>query len=107
MDGHFFKGSFPAKDGPLTLGHEFAGIIEDQGSSVKGFKIGQSVAIDPNSGCNKCDFCHTGKYHFCNNGGINNTIGIFRDGGWSTHAVVPESQVTVYLLSSYTKTKTL
>lgn len=98
-DLHILDGSFPAKsDGNLTLGHEFSGVIEDVGSIVKGFKIGQSVAIDPNSGCNKCDFCHTGKYHFCDNGGINNTIGIFRNGGWSTHAVVPESQV--YLLPS-------
>lgn len=34
-----------------------------------------------------------GTYHFCNSGGINTTIGIYRDGGWATHAVVPETQV--------------
>ncbi|XP_015115847.1 D-arabinitol dehydrogenase 1 [Diachasma alloeum] len=93
-DLHILDGSFPAKkDGRLTLGHEFAGTIEALGSAVKIFKIGQKVAVDPNSGCNKCSYCHNGKYHFCENGGINHTIGIFRNGGWATHAVVPETQV--------------
>ncbi|XP_011301827.1 D-arabinitol dehydrogenase 1 [Fopius arisanus] len=93
-DLHILEGSFPAKkDGCLTLGHEFSGTIEALGGAVKTLKIGQKVAVDPNSGCNKCSFCHNGKYHFCENGGINNTIGIFRNGGWATHAVVPETQV--------------
>lgn len=91
-------GSFPCKkDEPLILGHEFVGTIDKLGSEVVIFKIGQRVAVDPNSGCNKCDHCHNANYHFCRAGGINNTIGIFRDGGWATHVVVPESQV--YLLS--------
>jgi len=57
------------------------------------FKIGQRVAVDPNNGCNKCDHCHNANYHYCAYGGINNTIGIFKDGGWATHALVPETQV--------------
>ncbi|XP_025073226.1 LOW QUALITY PROTEIN: D-arabinitol dehydrogenase 1-like [Pogonomyrmex barbatus] len=32
-------------------------------------------------------------YHFCKRGGLNSTIGIYRDGGWATHALVPETQV--------------
>lgn len=90
----FFQGSFPCRDnGPLTLGHEFVGTIDELGSGVTIFEVGQRVAIDPNSGCNKCDHCHNANYHFCKNGGINNTIGIFRDGGWATHVLVPETQV--------------
>ncbi|XP_071573995.1 sorbitol dehydrogenase [Temnothorax nylanderi] len=93
-DLHILEGSFPCKeDGPLTLGHEFVGTIDELGSEVTIYKIGQRVAVDPNSGCNKCDNCHSANYHFCIHGGINNTIGIFRDGGWATHAVVPETQV--------------
>lgn len=88
------QGSFPCKkEGKLTLGHEFSGTIQEIGSEVATLKVGDRIAVDPNSGCNKCDFCHNGKYHFCDNGGINNTIGIFRDGGWATHTLVPESQV--------------
>lgn len=90
------KGSFPAKnDSPLTLGHEFVGTIESVGDAVKTFKIGANVAVNPNSGCNNCDVCHRGTYHYCKKGGLNSTIGIFRNGGWATHAIVPENQVLI------------
>lgn len=90
------QGSFPCKqDGFLTLGHEFVGTIDELGSEVISFKIGQRVAVDPNSGCNKCDHCHNANYQFCPSGGINNTIGIYRNGGWATHVVVPENQVQI------------
>lgn len=93
-DLHILEGSFPCKpEGALTLGHEFSGVVDAVGSAVTCFKVGQKVAVDPNSGCDKCDYCHNGKYHFCSAGGINNTIGIYRNGGWATHAVVPETQV--------------
>ncbi|KAJ8668174.1 hypothetical protein QAD02_009837 [Eretmocerus hayati] len=93
-DLHILEGSFPCKESePLTLGHEFAGTVEAIGLGVKNFKIGQRVTVDPNSGCNLCNDCHGGCYHLCTKGGVNNTIGIFRNGGWSTHCVVPETQV--------------
>ncbi|XP_043260078.1 D-altritol 5-dehydrogenase-like [Colletes gigas] len=93
-DLHIIDGSFPCKkEGFLTLGHEFSGVVDAVGSHVKSLKVGQNVVVDPNSGCNTCNYCHGGNYHFCSAGGINHTVGIFRDGGWSTHAIVPESQV--------------
>lgn len=72
---------------------------------MKTFKVGDKVAVDPNSGCGICKFCHNGNYHYCLRGGIHNTIGIFRNGGWSTHTLVPESQVSInyyykYLITS-------
>lgn len=95
----FPQGSFPCrKDGPVTLGHEFVGTIDELGSKVTIFKVGQRVAVDPNSGCDKCDHCHNGNYHYCELGGINTTIGIYRNGGWATHALVPETQVCDALL---------
>ncbi|XP_072758255.1 sorbitol dehydrogenase-like [Anoplolepis gracilipes] len=95
-DLHILEGSFPCKEyEPLTLGHEFVGTIDELGSEVTIFKVGQRVAIDPNNGCNKCDHCHNANYHFCKIG-CTSAIGIFRDGGWATHAIVPETQV--YLL---------
>lgn len=94
------QGSFPAKnDGPLILGHEFVGTVELVGSEAKTFQIGAKVAVNPNNGCNNCDFCHRGTYHYCRKGGLNSTIGIFRNGGWTTHAIVPENQVLI--LSSF------
>lgn len=93
-DLHILEGAFPCKtSGELTLGHEFVGTVEKIGIGVTSVQVGQRVAIDPNKGCNKCKYCHEGNYHFCDAGGIKDTIGIFRDGGWATHAVVPEVQV--------------
>ena len=89
------QGEFPCKeDAPFTPGHEFVGTIEALGSGVKNFKIGDKVAVDPNNGCNACKYCHNGNYHYCLSGGIHNTIGIFRNGGWATHVLVPEAQVS-------------
>lgn len=44
-------------------------------------------------GCRCCDFCHSGNPHYCNIGGIQNTVGIHRDGGWATYALVPTNLV--------------
>ena len=38
-DRHLFLGEFPSRP-PVTIGHEFAGIVEAVGSDVTGFKIG-------------------------------------------------------------------
>lgn len=44
-------------------------------------------------GCRCCDFCHSGNPHYCNIGGIQNTVGIHQDGGWATYALVPTNLV--------------
>ncbi|XP_012263758.2 D-arabinitol dehydrogenase 1-like [Athalia rosae] len=92
-DLHIIAGNFPCKDdGPVTLGHEFSGVVQSIGSEITTFAVGQKVVIDPNSGCDNCNYCHGGNYHFCQRSG-HKVIGIRRDGGWATHVVVPESQV--------------
>lgn len=45
------------------------------------------------SGCEKCVNCHNGNPHFCKVGSLDNTIGIYRNGGWAEYALVPEKQV--------------
>ncbi|KAK9884335.1 hypothetical protein WA026_005285 [Henosepilachna vigintioctopunctata] len=93
-DLHIIEGHFPCyANGPITLGHEFSGIVTEVGIDVGNFKIGDRVSVDPNIGCEKCDFCHDGNPHFCKQGGINTTIGIYKDGGWAEYVVCPESQV--------------
>ncbi|XP_019878621.1 D-altritol 5-dehydrogenase-like [Aethina tumida] len=93
-DLHIIAGEFPCnKTNTFTLGHEFSGTVVEVGSEVTNFKKGDRVSVDPNNGCKCCNFCHNGKPHFCQTGGINNTIGIYRDGGWANYALAPEEQV--------------
>ena len=43
-----FKGEFPCKDKPITLGHEFSGVVVETGNSVSHVKKGDHVVVDPN-----------------------------------------------------------
>ncbi|MFH1700641.1 MAG: NAD(P)-dependent alcohol dehydrogenase [Candidatus Zixiibacteriota bacterium] len=44
----------------LTLGHEAVGVIHELGRAVKGFKIGDRVAINAITPCYKCENCLRG-----------------------------------------------
>ncbi|MBB5181112.1 (R,R)-butanediol dehydrogenase/meso-butanediol dehydrogenase/diacetyl reductase [Planomicrobium koreense] len=74
---------------PLIMGHEFAGIIEKVGSQVTKFKVGDRVAINPTLtyGNKPEDIDQYDGFSF---------IGLHGDGGFTTFANAPESNV--YLL---------
>jgi len=93
-DLHIIEGEFPCNtERPFSLGHEFSGTAVEVGYEVTNIKKGDKIAVDPNNGCGICHFCHSGDPHYCKVGGINNTIGIFRDGGWAQYVLAPEAQV--------------
>ncbi len=50
---------------PVVLGHEVSGVVEAVGPDCKYFKPGDRVAVDPNWGCGKCEWCQRGLPHFC------------------------------------------
>ena len=52
-DRHLLHGEFPCKP-PVTLGHEFCGIIEATGEGVQGFRPGMRITGDPNIHCGRC-----------------------------------------------------
>jgi 2-desacetyl-2-hydroxyethyl bacteriochlorophyllide A dehydrogenase len=87
-DRHLFLGEFPSKP-PVTLGHEFAGIIEAVGAGVTGFRPGMRVTGDPNIACGRCPACHQGRVNLCHN---LQAIGIHRNGGFADYVIVPEKQ---------------
>ena len=65
---------------PVTLGHEFAGVLDD----------GTMVAVQPNAPCGTCALCLSGRDHLC--AATNSRVhGIFTDGGLADEVIVDRS----------------
>ncbi|MDA8483717.1 2,3-butanediol dehydrogenase [Pseudomonas resinovorans] len=71
---------------PLTLGHEFSGVVSALGDGVEGFEIGDRVAVEPIYRCGHCLYCRNGQYNLCISMGF---IGLMGDGGFAERAQVP------------------
>jgi alcohol dehydrogenase len=69
-DLHIYNGLFPQLR-PLTLGHEFMGIVEDTGPEVKTLKIGDRVIVPFPIACGRCWFCAHGLPTACENSNRN------------------------------------
>src|SRR5271166_5739536 len=50
---------------PLVLGHEPVGVIEEVGSGVLGFKVGDRVFVHHHAPCWECAACRRGEYVQC------------------------------------------
>ncbi|HKL12794.1 MAG TPA: alcohol dehydrogenase catalytic domain-containing protein, partial [Halanaerobiales bacterium] len=88
-DYHIKKGEFKAKDN-LILGHEFAGIVEDMGDKVEGYKKGDHVIGDPMTPCFHCEYCKSGQVNYCVE---LPGIGVNEDGSFAEYITVPQSNV--------------
>src|SRR3954462_3334573 len=55
-DLHIYNGMFP-QPRPMTLGHEFMGIIQDVGKGVTKFKKGDRMVVPFPVACGQCYFC--------------------------------------------------
>lgn len=87
-DRHMYRGEFPTAK-PVTLGHEFSGLVEEAGAEVEGFRIGTRITGDPNIACGACDDCLGGRPNLCHE---LSAIGVHRDGGFAEYVLVPQSQ---------------
>jgi L-iditol 2-dehydrogenase len=50
---------------PITIGHEFSGIIEETGTNESGLNPGDRVTVTPLVPCGKCDYCKIGQHVLC------------------------------------------
>ena len=75
---------------PMTLCHEFAGVVEKVGGDVSGYAAGQRVSIAPNFGCGICDRCVSGNSHHC---ARLKAIGVNMDGGFAEFVRVPAAAI--------------
>ena len=75
---------------PLTIGHEFCGIIEEIGPGVTHYEPGQRVSGESHITCGNCRNCKAGKRHLCQK---TNGVGIHKDGAFAEYLIIPESNI--------------
>lgn len=71
---------------PLITGHEFAGHISALGEGVRGWEVGELVAIAPLLPCGHCSQCLTGNFSRCTD---YDYFGSRRDGAYAEYVAVP------------------
>jgi len=76
---------------PLTLGHEFSGVVEEVGDGVHHVKKGDKVCVQPTIYDGDCRACQRGLMNCCDKNGFVGLSGW--GGGLSEHMVVPGSCV--------------
>src|ERR1700737_4049774 len=57
-DLHILKGDLPSVTDGRILGHEGIGVVEQVGTAVSEFHVGDKVIISCVTACLKCDFCN-------------------------------------------------
>ncbi len=84
---------------PLVPGHEIAGTVEEVGSGVTTYAVGDRVGVGCMvDSCRECENCRAGEEQYClerpvfTYGSIGRD-GRWTDGGYSTHIVVDENYV--------------
>lgn len=71
---------------PMTVGHEFVGVVQELGSEVRGFKTGDIVSGEGHLTCGHCRNCRAGRRHLCPN---TLGVGVNRTGCFSEYFVLP------------------
>ena len=64
-DLHIFRDLHPAVRLPVTVGHEFTGVVIKTGPEVTKYKEGDRVTVEPAVTCGVCDACRRGEYGYC------------------------------------------
>lgn len=75
---------------PMTVGHEFAGVIAKIGEGVKGLKVGDRVTGEGHVVCGGCRNCRGGTQHLCPN---TKGIGVNITGCFAEYLAIPASNV--------------
>jgi alcohol dehydrogenase len=78
-DLHIVRGEYPVRQG-LIIGHEPVGVIEELGSGVAGYQIGDRVLVGAITPCGQCRACLSGDRSQCGHGDGYEAIGGWRFG---------------------------
>jgi D-arabinose 1-dehydrogenase-like Zn-dependent alcohol dehydrogenase len=86
------EGAWPGIEYPRVPGHEIAGIVDEVGAGVSGWKKGQRVGVGWHGGHDgTCLQCRRGDFGNCQNLKI---AGISYDGGYQQYMVAPVEALT-------------
>jgi D-arabinose 1-dehydrogenase-like Zn-dependent alcohol dehydrogenase len=81
------EGLWPGIQYPRVPGHEVAGVIDEVGANVTGWKKGQRVGVGWHGGQdNTCIECRRGRFLYCHNPKV---AGISYDGGYQEYMLAP------------------
>lgn len=89
-DVHVLRGSFPAPNTPVILGHEFSGHVVAIGERVDFVQVADHVTADINLSCGHCYYCRRQQKLFCPD---IRQIGLHTNGALAEYAKVPASAV--------------
>ncbi len=78
-DLHLYRGLIPDTRVGHTFGHEFTGIVEEVGPSVRNLRRGDRVVVPFNISCGSCYFCQRDLFSQCANSNPNSELacGVF------------------------------
>src|ERR1041385_6295958 len=71
---------------PALFGHELAGVIEEVGPGVRGFKKGQKVVALNSAPCGKCFYCSKHQENLCEDL-------LFNNGAYAEYIKIPSRSV--------------
>ncbi|MEV7372960.1 alcohol dehydrogenase catalytic domain-containing protein [Streptomyces sp. NPDC090301] len=81
------KAAGPHTHFPVTPGHEVAGVVAEIGDDVRGWAVGERVAVGWFGGsCGHCNFCRAGDVVHCPERKV---PGLSYPGGWAQSLTVP------------------
>jgi len=75
---------------PMTIGHEFAGVVVEMGANVEGINIGDVVSGEGHIVCERCRNCLAGRRHLCPN---TIGIGVNRTGCFAEYLSMPAKNI--------------
>lgn len=75
---------------PMTVGHEFMGVIAEVGGHVTHLKPGMRVSGEGHVVCGHCRNCREGKRHYCSR---TLGVGVNRTGSFAEYVAIPAENV--------------
>ena len=75
---------------PMTIGHEFVGVVAAKGSNVHDVNIGDVVSGEGHIVCGRCRNCLAGRRHLCN---ATSGVGVNRTGAFAEYLCMPVTNI--------------